>query len=329
MKPTDHAACCAPARGDVTKAGRESAPHNEHGLQRLNEPQAPQQPAIGEALELPGGEFLMGSDDSTFPADREGPVRTVRVEPFAIDRYALSNARFAAFIAASGYRTDAERLGWSFVFHGFLPPEHPPTRAVAAAPWWRVVAGATWSCPEGEGSSLEGRWDHPVVHLSWHDASAYARWAGGRLPSEAEWEYAARGGRVQTTFPWGNRLQDGGRHHCNVWQGTFPTRDRALDGYSGTAPVNAFEPNDFGLYNVVGNVWEWTADTWNDAGGAGEPLPNVALQSPSADERVMKGGSYLCHASYCNRYRLGARSRSTVDSSTGHVGMRVAYASGA
>ncbi len=276
----------------------------------------------------------MGSNDTTFPADGEGPVRVVRVEPFTIDRFALTNVRFAAFVAASGYRTDAERLGWSFVFELFLPAKHPPTRAVAAAPWWRVVPGASWSHPEGQGSNLAGRWDHPVVHLSWHDAAAFAAWAGGRLPTEAEWEYAARGGLVQLTFPWGNRLHDGGRHHCNVWQGTFPTRDRGLDGYAGTAPVNSFQPNDFGLYNVVGNVWEWTSDAWSAGDFAAEERrSDVAARNPddatSVDERVMKGGSHLCHASYCNRYRLGARSRSTADSSTGHVGVRVAYAVGA
>lgn len=276
----------------------------------------------------------MGSTDNSSPADREGPVRTVQVEQFSIDRYALTNARFAAFVVVSGYQTDAERLGWSFVFQNFLPPEHPPTRAVAAAPWWRVVPGADWAHPEGVGSNLEGRWDHPVVHLSWRDAAAFAAWVGGRLPTEAEWEYAARGGLVQTSFPWGDRLQEGGRHHCNVWQGTFPTHDRALDGYSGTAPVNAFEPNGFGLYNVVGNVWEWTADAWSsscaDRGAAEAQRPGTAAQEVTAnDERVMKGGSYLCHASYCNRYRLGARSRSTSDSSTGHLGVRVAYPFGA
>ena len=259
----------------------------------------------------------MGSDDPTFPADREGPVRAVTVAPFRLDRFAVSNERFAAFVAATGHVTDAERYGWSFVFHAFVPAGHPPTAAVAAAPWWRAVPGATWSAPEGPGSSVGGRADHPVVHVSWRDAAAFASWAGGRLPSEAEWEYAARGGADRQRFPWGDRLVAGGRHRCNVWQGTFPGNDTGKDGHRGTAPVDAFEPNGFGLFNVVGNVWEWCEDTWHE-----QPTP------PGEDGalRVMKGGSYLCHASYCNRYRLAARTSSTEASTTGHVGFRVAYA---
>ena len=273
----------------------------------------------------------MGTDEPTFPLDGEGPVREVAVGAFAIDRYAVSNRRFAAFVAATGYTTEAERFGWSFVFHSFLPSDHPPTRAVAVAPWWRVVEGADWRHPFGPASDLEGRQEHPVVHVSWRDARAYARWVGGRLPSEAEWEYAARGGLTQKRFPWGDRLVEGGRHRCNVWQGEFPKRDHARDGYRGTAPVDAFEPNGFGLYNVVGNVWEWCEDRWAvnaDPTAAGPPTASGAEPDsgePHAALRVMKGGSYLCHASYCNRYRLAARSSSTADSATGHLGFRVAY----
>lgn len=259
-------------------------------------------------IALPGGAFRMGSNDRTFPGDAEGPVREVVVEPFTIDAYAVTNAAFAAFVEATGHVTDAERFGWSFVFHTFLRPEHPPTRGVAAAPWWREVHGAAWDRPEGPGSSVDGRLDHPVVHVSWRDAAAYAAWAGGRLPTEAEWEYAARGGLEQRTFPWGDELEPGGRHRCNVWQGDFPHHDSGADGHVGTAPVGAYEPNGFGLYQAVGNTWEWCADWW-DAG---------------ATSRVMKGGSYLCHASYCNRYRVAARTHSTPDSSTGHAGFRLA-----
>ena len=262
----------------------------------------------------------MGSDDPTFPLDHEGPVRPVDVEPFAIDRFAVSNERFAAFVEATGYVTEAERFGWSFVFHSFLPDDHPATRAVAAAPWWRVVEGAYWRRPCGPHSDLDGRLDHPVVHVSWHDARAFAVWAGGRLPTEAEWEYAGRGGLEQKRFPWGDRLVAGKRHRCNVWQGEFPKRDHARDGFSGTAPVTAFEPNGFGLHNVVGNVWEWCEDLWQKVNGPDEP-PGGTHDAA----RVMKGGSYLCHASYCNRYRLSARSSSTADSATGHVGFRIAY----
>lgn len=270
--------------------------------------------ATAAIVALPGGCFRMGSDDRTFPADREGPVREVEVAAFGIDSCAVTNYRFAEFVADTGYVTEAERFGWSFVFKSFLSADHPPTRAVAAAPWWRVVPGADWSHPFGPRSDLDDRRDHPVVHMSWHDAAAFARWAGGRLPREAEWEYAARGGLDQKRFPWGDRLVDGKRHRCNVWQGSFPDHDHARDGYHGTAPARSFEPNGFGLYNVVGNVWEWCADPWEEPRDGEVNVP-----------RVMKGGSHLCHASYCNRYRLSARSSSTDDSSIGHVGFRVAY----
>lgn len=300
--------CCAPKR--AVAPGRGVAP----AVTRADAPPRSIEPPA--TVELPGGAFWMGSDDTTFPADREGPVRAVTVAPFGVDRFAVSNERFAAFVAATGHVTDAERYGWSFVFHAFVPPEHPPTAAVAAAPWWRAVPGATWSAPEGPGSTAEDRADHPVVHVSWRDASAFAAWAGGRLPSEAEWEYAARGGVERRRFPWGDRLVDGGRHRCNVWQGTFPSSDTGEDGYRGTAPVDAFEPNGFGLSGVVGNVWEWCDDLWH-----AQPAP-LGEDGP---HRVMKGGSYLCHASYCNRYRLAARTSSSEASTTGHVGFRVAY----
>lgn len=289
----------------------------------------------------------MGTAEPTFPLDGEGPVRPIEVGPFAIDRFAVTNQRFAAFVAATGHVTEAERFGWSFVFYDLLAADHPPTRGVAAAPWWRAVEGADWRHPSGPRSGVGDLMDHPVVHVSWHDARAFARWAGGRLPSEAEWEYAGRGGLVQKRFPWGDRLMAGKRHRCNVWQGDFPKQDHARDGYHGTAPVDAFEPNGFGLFNVVGNVWEWCEDLWrtveprgHDAaseqparseaavsGGAADQAAQIAPDDgpPHDAARVMKGGSYLCHASYCNRYRLAARSSSTADSATGHLGFRLAY----
>jgi formylglycine-generating enzyme required for sulfatase activity len=261
-------------------------------------------------IELDGGSFLMGTDDPAgFPEDREGPVREVTVEPFAVAPCAVTNEQFAAFVEATGHGTEAERLGTSFVFAGLLPDDFPPTRAVAQAPWWRLVEGADWRRPEGPGSSLDGRGDHPVVHVSWTDASAYCDWAGVRLPTEAEWEFAARGGLEQKLYPWGDELTPGGEHRCNIWQGTFPTHNTLDDGYLGTAPVDAFQPNGFGLHNTSGNVWEWCAD-WFD--------PN---------RRAIRGGSYLCHSSYCNRYRVAARSGNTPDTSTGHMSFRVAAAS--
>jgi formylglycine-generating enzyme required for sulfatase activity len=261
-------------------------------------------------ISLPGGTFRMGTDDAAgFAEDGEGPVCEVVVEPFAIDAHCVSNARFAAFVGATGYRTEAERFGWSYVFGGFLPgslrrisPRLPET------PWWCGVPGASWRQPEGPGSDLADRADHPVVHVTWNDARTFCRWAGARLPTEAEWEYAARGGLDQARYPWGDELAPGGEHRCNIWQGRFPTHNTAEDGYRGTAPVDAFPPNGFGLHNVAGNVWEWCADRW----------------ATGSDARAMRGGSYLCHESYCNRYRVAARTRNTPDSSTGNLGFRCA-----
>jgi sulfatase modifying factor 1 len=276
----------------------------------------PRWPAAGVAgdrrwglVDLPGGSFLMGSMESWYPADLEGPPRTVGVSGFALARHAVSNDDFAAFVAATGYVTTAEREGWSFVFGGLLPEDFPPTRGVAEAPWWRQVYGAAWCRPEGPQSDLSGRGDHPVVHVSWLDARSYARWAGGRLPSEAEWEYAARGGLVARRFPWGDELTPGGEHRMNVFQGSFPQQNTGADGFTGTAPVDAYQPNGYGLYNMTGNVWEWCADRFGPS-------------RPAA--RNMRGGSYLCHESYCWRYRCAARSANTPDSSAGNIGFRLA-----
>jgi formylglycine-generating enzyme len=256
----------------------------------------------------------MGAEDPEgFPEDREGPVREAHVDDFAISAHVVTNEEFAAFAEVTGHVTRAERFGWSFVFAGLLPDDFPETRAVARATWWRQVDGADWRHPEGPHSSLEDRSHHPVVHVAWTDARAYCRWAGARLPSETEWEYAARGGLEQARFPWGDELTPGGQHRCNIWQGSFPDHNTLEDGYLGTAPVHAFEPNGFGLLNTSGNVWEWCAD-WFDA--AAGPGPGRG--------KVIRGGSYLCHHSYCNRYRVAARSRNTPDSTTGHMGFRVA-----
>jgi formylglycine-generating enzyme required for sulfatase activity len=257
---------------------------------------------------LPGGVFRMGTADADgFPEDQEGPVREVTVAPFAIDVWCVSNERFAEFVDATGYETEAERFGWSYVFAKFLPgPLRKASPRPEDTPWWCGVSGAYWRHPEGPGSALEGRWDHPVVHVSWHDAAAYCRWAGRRLPTEVEWEYAARGGLDQARYPWGDELTPGGEHRCNIWQGRFPVQNTADDGHVGTAPVDAFPPNGFGLYNVSGNVWEWCAD-WFDEAQA---------------NRAMRGGSYLCHESYCNRYRVAARTANSPDSSTGNLGFR-------
>jgi formylglycine-generating enzyme len=275
-------------------------------------------------VELEAGAFLMGTDGPDgYGADGEGPVHDVRLRPFSIDPVAVTNARFAAFVEATGHVTDAERYGWSFVFGGLLPDDFPETRGVAHAPWWREVPEAAWNHPEGPQSNLDGRDRHPVVHVSWNDAAAFCAWSGARLPTEAEWEYAARGGLEQHHFPWGDELEPGGEHRMNVFQGRFPGENTCADGYAGTAPVDAYPPNGYGLRNMTGNVWEWCADWFAAEYYAASPADDP--DGPAAGtHRVMRGGSYLCHPSYCNRYRVDARSASAPDSSTGNVGFRVA-----
>ncbi len=253
-----------------------------------------------------GGTFDMGSAEGFHPDDGEGPVRSVRVAPFAIDRCAVSNERFARFVVDTGYVTEAERFGWSFVFYRFLGLAARNTLGVRDAPWWRKVEHASWQRPEGPASDVTARADHPVVHVSWNDATAFARWAGGRLPTEAEWEFAARGGLHRKRFPWGDEEPSDARPRCNIWRGDFP--HHSLDEWPGTVPVTAFEPNGYGLYNMAGNVWDWCADERADG------------------EKAIRGGSYLCHRSYCYRYRVAARSANAADSSTGHMGFRLAYA---
>ena len=231
----------------------------------------------------------MGSAGTeAYPDDGEAPVHNVAVAPFSIDAVAVSNARFGEFVAATGFVTEAERYGWSFVFGGLLPDDFPDTRAVASAPWWRQVHGADWRHPDGPQSDLDGRGDLPVVHVSWTDAQAFCAWVGGRLPTEAEWEYAARGGRSGSAFPWGDELEPDGQHLMNVFQGTFPGGNSSADGFAGPAPVDAFPPNGFGLHNMTGNVWEWCADWFSPTYYQHEPARRPArasIRDPSRDAR--------------------------------------------
>jgi formylglycine-generating enzyme required for sulfatase activity len=273
---------------------------------------------------VPGGSYEIGSEDRfAYVEDGESPVSAIELSSFWIDVYAVSNAEFARFVETTGYTTEAERYGWSFVFAGLLPHDFPPTQAVARAPWWRKVEGADWRHPEGEGSSLEGRLEHPVVHVSWNDAASYAGWAGKRLPTEAEWESSARGGLVGKTFPWGDELEPSEEHVMNVWQGVFPSANTLADGYLGTAPVEAFAPNGLGLHQMTGNVWEWVSD-WFHVSYRTRDRRRDPRGPSSGKDKVQKGGSYLCHHSYCRRYRVAARQGSTPDSSTGNVGFRCA-----
>jgi len=276
-----------------------------------------------DAVSLPGGSSIIGTDRPEIPYDGEGPARRVTLKPFAIDRDAVTGADFRAFVAATGYVTEAEHFGWSFVFHLLLDD---PDRYAGPleTPWWRKVDGASWAHPEGPGSSLDGKEDHPVVHVSLADAMAYASWAGGRLPSEAEWEYAARGGLSNPRFPWGDEEPDDQHVFCNIWQGDFPALNTMADGFVGTAPVKSYAPNGYGLHNMIGNVWEWCSDAFRVRSLAKMARLRNA-QAAGEGEHVMKGGSFLCHASYCYRYRIAARLGRPADTAASNTGFRVAY----
>ncbi|KAG7472461.1 hypothetical protein MATL_G00109000 [Megalops atlanticus] len=282
---------------------------------------------IDEMVLIPAGEFLMGTNNPGIPQDGEGPQRRVHLKQFFMDVHEVSNQDFQTFVNATGYVTEAEKFGDSFVFEGLLsePVKSQITQAVAAAPWWLPVRGANWRHPEGPDSSIEdspllSRMDHPVLHVSWSDATAYCTWAGKRLPTEAEWEYACRGGLKDRLYPWGNKLYPKGQHYANLWQGEFPSHNTGEDGYIRTSPVMSFPANGYGLYDMVGNAWEWTSDWWTVHHTTDE-LHNPKGPATGQD-RVKKGGSYMCHKSYCYRYRCAARSQNTPDSSSSNLGFR-------
>ncbi|MEO0964225.1 MAG: formylglycine-generating enzyme family protein [Planctomycetota bacterium] len=360
--PAEPKACCTPSKAAAspTLASRGGAVNTDVAALAHEV-----KPAIAHAntgstdnmVRLDGGTYLKGTAaDDRWASDGEQPVYPVTVDPFYLDATAVTNEQFAAFIDATGYTTEAQTFGWSFVFHTHLPAKWAErlreAQAVQGLQWWLAVPGAKWDRPFGERSDLKDRERHPVVHVSWNDAQAYAAWAGKRLPTEAEWEFAARGGREQSVFWWGDRLRPRGKFRCNTWQGDFPMKDSAEDGFAGTCPVDAFEPNPFDLFNMNGNVWEWCADWFSPAhhvdqllaqgwtppvGEDDQPVdpyqaldathaaPLVNPRGPDAGTaKTQKGGSYLCHVSYCNRYRTAARTANTPDSATTNNGFRCA-----
>ncbi|MBB5872448.1 formylglycine-generating enzyme required for sulfatase activity [Allocatelliglobosispora scoriae] len=293
---------------------------------------------------IPGGQFVMGSDDH-YP--EEAPAHPVRVNGFWLSNHAVTNAEFRAFVQATGHVTLAEMPADPADYPDADPTLLAPASSVFRRPdrrvdlrdpyqWWTYVPGADWRHPIGPDSSIDGLDDHPVVHVAWADVVAYAEWAGGALPTEAEWEWAARGGPTTTEYSWGTELTPGGQHMANVWQGEFPVLNLVSDGYERTAPVGSFPPNDFGVFDMIGNVWEWTADWFGphrpsraDEVAAAAPCCGEAqrMVGPEPDQpiprKVMKGGSYLCAPNYCRRYRPAARMAQAIDTSTCHLGFRI------
>jgi formylglycine-generating enzyme len=312
-------ACCAPA---VTEVASSAAARVTDVVPRSGA-------RTQGMVPVPGGRLLMGDPFSEgYPDDGETPVHEVDLASFLVDATQVTNAQFATFVKETGWVTDAEDLGIGAVFHLALR-DQPGLRAsdvlhrVDATPWWVAVRGATWRSPEGPGSDIQRRQNHPVVHVSWFDAQAYARWAGKRLPTEAEWEYVARGGLVGARYPWGDELVPRGRWRCNIWQGRFPEVNTLEDGFLTTCPVKAFPANGFGVFGTSGNVWEWCSDWFSPT--YYDESPTTAPAGPDdGTHRVMRGGSYLCHDSYCHRYRVAARSGNTPESAAANIGIRCA-----
>ncbi len=302
---------------------------------------------------IEGGVFDMGSCEADPGRRDEYPLHKVNVNGFYMDTTEVTNRAFAAFVAATGYVTTAEKVVDWELLKLQLPPNTPkpadsvlqpaslvfvPTKGAVPlqdySQWWEWRHGANWQHPKGPGSSIEGKENEPVVHVSWDDANAYCKWAGKRLPTEAEWEYAARAGKKAQPFPWGNELLETGKVKCNSWQGTFPYKNEATDGYTGVARVGAFAPNAFGLYDMAGNVWEWCADWYHAhyyeqlaennkiADNPKGPKASYDPDEPTVPKRVMRGGSFLCNASYCSGYRCASRMKTSPDSGMEHLGFR-------
>ncbi len=311
--------CCGASRTAIGSTAPSTVPTDASEALAIADARRP------EIVHFSGGASHVGTRQPEIPQDGEGLLRTVKVRPFAVEACLVTNARFAAFVAETGYVTEAETFGWGLVFRRLLPdPEAIPPSA-SATPWWVVCDGAAWFAPEGPGSHVRDRADHPVTHISWADAQAFAAWAGGRLPTEAEWEHAARGGLEDPRFPWGDREPDEGDFlPCNIWQGRFPYENTRADGWLGTSPVTAFAPNEAGLHDMAGNVWEWTSEPFMVRSQTrAARLRNE--EARATKQKLLKGGSFLCHRSYCYRYRIAARSGVPADSGASNSGLRVFY----
>lgn len=312
-------------------------------LSKMNQPAA-EGSAVKNMAWISGGSFLMGSDNH-YP--EEAPAHRVSVGGFWIDIHTVTNREFARFVEETGHVTTAERPANPDDYPGAKPELLAPSSVVFSKPkqrvdlgnhynWWVYVRGADWRHPRGPASSIKGKMDHPVVHVAYEDAEAYAKWAGKELPTEAEWEFAARGGLSGAEFVWGDELIPGGKHMANTFQGEFPWQNKIEDGYEWTAPVGSFPPNGYGLYDMAGNVWQWTTDWYQEHNKIESPCctmenPRGAKREDSFDPRqpdikiprkVMKGGSYLCAPNYCRRYRPAARMSQPMDTSTCHLGIR-------
>ncbi|MDA8746827.1 formylglycine-generating enzyme family protein [Litoreibacter sp.] len=305
--------CCAPSRGGATSQTQMSSVASCGKIF-----------CDFDTVLVPGGNALVGTKTAMIRDDGESPLRRKKVSPFHMSTTTVTNAQFRAFVEATGYITEAERIGWSFVFWSDVAQDYGPTEGVVGADWWRKVEKANWRSINGLGTEFGNNADHPVVQVSVQDAVAYANWVGGRLPTEVEWEHAARGGQGDVLFPWGNdEPNDLEFTPCNIWQGDFPNTNTLKDGYARTVPARAFKPNAIGLYQMVGNVWEWTSDQYRVKSLKKHVQARLKHMK---GYQLSKGGSFMCHKSYCYRYRIAARSGSSADSAAPHQGFRIVWA---
>ncbi|ESO01221.1 hypothetical protein HELRODRAFT_100558 [Helobdella robusta] len=330
---TSDCGCSAANRQTTTKAKADSDSKNPEVLKSINSKNIK---LYDEMVPVEGGIYGIGSYKPIIPADGEGPARKVKLARFWLDVHEVSNLQFSEFVQQTGYVTEAERFGNSYVIETFISEEVKSSinQAVAAAPWWLPVNGADWMHPTGPDSNITHLMDHPVVHVSWNDATAFCKWKSKRLPREAEWESACRNNKQDRLFPWGNLEKPKDHHYMNIWHGSFPTENTKDDGYASTCPVWSY-PNQttHGLKNMIGNVWEWVADWWqanhhhhqdHHPDRHQEELPVNPAGPPGGSDKVKKGGSFMCTKQHCYRYRCGARSSNTPDSSAYNLGFRCA-----